>query len=109
MRYSVAVAVEVIDSPERAVGDSARDLGKLAELLPKGARLREAHLPDKTGMAELRVDLDAAGPADAVHMLNRAMELVVFYVGGLESLGPLHEASVVQLGEWDAAPPPSRP
>jgi hypothetical protein len=104
MRYSVSVAVEVIDHADRVVAESARDLSKLAELLPRGAQLREAHLPDKTGLAELRVDLDAAGPADALHKLNMAVELVITYVGGLEALGPLHHASVVQTEAYAPAP-----
>jgi hypothetical protein len=101
-RYAVVVAVEVIKRPARRVAESAHNLANLATLLPPGAQLRELQLPESTGLAELRVDMDANGPADALHKLNQAVELVAAAAAGdLDSLGPLRHASVV---EYDDAP-----
>jgi hypothetical protein len=97
MRYSVDIAIEITERPAREVSESARNLSKLADLLPEGANLRELHLPETTGVVEVRVDMDAAGPADALHTLSLAAELVAAYAGGIESLGPLHHATVTQL------------
>jgi hypothetical protein len=100
-RYTVAVSVDVVERPARPVAESARNLATLATLLPPNAQLRELHLPQTTGLAEVRVDLDANRPADALHMLNLALELVAAAAAGdLDSLGLLHHASVV---EYDGA------
>jgi hypothetical protein len=101
-RYAVAVSIDVVERPARPVGESARNLAYLAKLLPPNAQLRELHLPETTGLAEVRVDMDANGPADALHMLNVAVELVAAAAAGdLDSLGALRHASVVQ---YDGAP-----
>jgi hypothetical protein len=97
MRYSVDIAIEITERPAREVSESARNLSKLADLLPEGANLRELLLPETTGVVQVRIDMDAAGPADALHTLNLAAELVAVYAGGVESLGPLHHATVSQL------------
>jgi hypothetical protein len=94
MRYSVAIAVEIVERPPREVAESARNLGHLAEMLPVGTHLRELRLPETVGVVEIVVDLDASGPAEALHRLNLAAELVAVYAGGVESLGDLHHATV---------------
>jgi hypothetical protein len=94
MRYSVAIAVEILERPPREVAESARNLGRLAEMLPAGTHLRELVLPETVGVVEIVVDLDASGPAEALHRLNLAAELVAVYAGGAESLGDLHHATV---------------
>ena len=87
----------ITERPAREVSESARNLSKLADLLPEGANLREVHLPETTGVVQVRVDMDAGGPAAALQTLNLAAELVANYAGGIESLGPLHHGTVTQL------------
>jgi hypothetical protein len=101
-RYAVELAVDVIERSARPIAESARNLTNLATHLPPNAQLRELQLPETTGLAEVRVDLDANGAGEALHMLNLALELVAAAAAGdLDSLGPLRHASVV---EYDGAP-----
>jgi hypothetical protein len=93
-RYAVDVEIDVTNRPVRTVTDSAQNLETLANSLPKDAQLRALLLPNGAGVISIGVDLDATGPADALHKLTLAVELLSADLNGLDTMAVLKNASV---------------
>ena len=90
------MAIEIVHRPVTNIAVTAHNLDQLAKMLPADARLPRYILPESTGLAEMAIDLDAVGPADALQKMALAVELLIAAVGGLDAIGPLHHATVVQ-------------